>query len=129
MDEKKVREAIGRLQVGNNAKREMIKHNKVFFQKQDNSYLESDIEVYCTAIEALEKQLPKKTRENGMQDGLIRKIKYYTCPTCGNCLLTEMMNEIQNTGYCWDCGQRLDWSYQTEVAGNIFDDPELLEVE
>ena len=45
-----------------------------------------------------------------MQDGLIRKIKYYTCPTCGNCLLTEMMNERQNTGYCWDCGQRLDWS-------------------
>lgn len=45
-----------------------------------------------------------------MQDGLIRKIKYYTCPTCGNCLLTEMMNERQNTSYCWDCGQRLDWS-------------------
>lgn len=45
MDEKKVREAIGRLQVRINAKREMIKHNKAFFQKQDNSYLESDIEV------------------------------------------------------------------------------------
>lgn len=55
MNEKKVREAIGRLQVGINAKREMIKHNKAFFQKQDNSYLESDIEVYCAAIEALEK--------------------------------------------------------------------------
>lgn len=53
MDEKKAREAIGRLQVGINAKREMIRHNKAFFQKQDNSYLESDIEVYCTAIEAL----------------------------------------------------------------------------
>lgn len=65
MDEKKVREAIGRLQVEINAKREMIKHNKAFFQKQDNSYLESDIEVYCTAIEALEKQLPKRPRENG----------------------------------------------------------------
>ena len=39
----------------------MIKYNKAFFQKQDNSYLESDIEVYCAAIEALEKQLPKKT--------------------------------------------------------------------
>lgn len=30
MDEKKVREAIGRLQVGINAKREMIRHNKAF---------------------------------------------------------------------------------------------------
>lgn len=53
MDEKKVREAIGRFQVGINAEREMIMRNKAFFQKQDNSYLESDIEVYCTAIEAL----------------------------------------------------------------------------
>lgn len=68
------------------------------------------IEKRQTVIEALEKQLPKKPRENGMQDGLIRKIKYYTCPTCGNCLLTEMMSERQNTSYCWDCGQRLDWS-------------------
>lgn len=110
MNEKKVREAIGRLQVEINAKREMIKHNKAFFQKQDNSYLESDIEVYCAAIEALEKQLPKRPRENGMSDGLIKKTKYYTCQTCGNCLLTEMMNERQNTNYCWDCGQRLDWS-------------------
>ena len=65
MNEKKVKEAIGRLQVENNAKREMIKYNKAFFQKQDNSYLESDIEVYCAAIEALEKQLPKRPRENG----------------------------------------------------------------
>lgn len=63
-----------------------------------------------TAIEALEKQLPKRPRENGMSDGLIKKTKYYTCQTCGNCLLTEMMNERQNTNYCWDCGQRLDWS-------------------
>lgn len=110
MDEKKVREAIGRLQVGINAKREMIKHNKAFFQKQDNSYLESDIEVYCTAIEALEKQLPKKPRENKIRGGWLGKQKHYTCPTCGNCLLEEMMNERQNTSYCWDCGQRLDWS-------------------
>lgn len=41
-----------------------------------------------TAIEALEKQLPKKPREN--------KIR-------GNCLLAEMMNERQNTSCCWDC--------------------------
>lgn len=40
------------------------------------------------AIEALEKQLPKKPREN--------KIR-------GNCLLAEMMNERQNTSCCWDC--------------------------
>lgn len=93
VDEKKVREAI-----------EVIKAN---YPTSGYYMLRESLDI---AIEALEKQLPKKTRENGMQDGLIRKIKYYTCPTCGNCLLTEMMNERQNTGYCWDCGQRLDWS-------------------
>lgn len=63
-----------------------------------------------TAIEALEKQLPKKAKENGIRGGWLGKQKNYTCPNCGNCLLTEMMNERQNTSYCWDCGQRLDWS-------------------
>lgn len=63
MNEKKVKEAIGRLQVEINAKREMIKYNKAFFQKQDNSYLESDIEVYCAAIEALEKVVAEESRK------------------------------------------------------------------
>lgn len=45
-----------------------------------------------------------------MYDGLIRKIKCYIYPTCGNCLLAEMMNERQNTSYCWDCGQKIDWN-------------------
>lgn len=93
VDEKKVREAI-----------EVIKAN---YPTIGYYMLRESLDI---AIETLEKQLPKKTRENGMQDGLIRKIKYYTCPTCGNCLLTEMMNERQNTSYCWDCGQKLDWS-------------------
>lgn len=83
MDEKKVREAIERLRVGIDVKREMIKHNKAFFQKQDNSYLESDIEVYCTAIEALEKQISKKpicvpklySEELGFNDEI-------HCPSC-----------------------------------------------
>ena len=104
MNEKKVREAIGRLQVEINAKREMIKYNKAFFQKQDNSYLESDIEVYCAAIEALEKQLPKKVENwNGQA----------SCPGCKK--LFGNMADIKMLRY-WDfdccnhCGQRLDWS-------------------
>lgn len=103
MDEKKVREAIGRLQVGINAKREMIKHNKAFFQKQDNSYLESDIEVYCAAIEALEKQLPKKP---DIMDYILGDINF-KCPTCKSEYICEKENEPL---YCQNCGQRLDWS-------------------
>lgn len=104
MDEKKVREAIGRLQVEINAKREMIKHNKAFFQKQDNSYLESDIEVYCTVIEALEKQLSKKVENwNGQA----------SCPRCkrlfGNMEDIEMFRDWDSDCYN-HCGQRLDWS-------------------
>ncbi len=93
MDEKKVREAI-----------ETIKSN---YPTSGYYMLRESLDI---AIEALEKQLPKRPRENGMSDGLIKKTKYYTCQTCGNCLLTEMMNERQNTSYCWDCGQKLDWS-------------------
>ena len=103
MDEKKVRKAIGRLQVGINAKREMIKHNKAFFQKQDNSYLESDIEVYCTAIESLEKQLPKKP---DIMDYVLGDINF-KCPTCKSEYICEKENEPL---YCQNCGQRLDWS-------------------
>ena len=93
MDEKKVREAI-----------EVIKAN---YPTSGYYMLRESLDI---AIEALEKQLPKRPRENGMSDGLIKRTKYYTCQTCGNCLLTEMMNERQNTNYCWDCGQGLDWS-------------------
>lgn len=93
VDEKKVREAI-----------EVIKAN---YPTSGYYMLRESLDI---AIEALEKQLPKRPRENGMSDGLIKRTKYYTCQTCGNCLLTEMMNERQNTNYCWDCGQRLDWS-------------------
>lgn len=60
--------------------------------------------------EVKERNTAKKPRENKIRGGWLGKQKHYTCPTCGNCLLEEMMNERQNTSYCWDCGQRLDWS-------------------
>ena len=102
MDEKKVREAIGRFQVGINAEREMIMRNKAFFQKQDNSYLESDIEVYCTAIEALEKQLPKKVENwNGQA----------SCPGCKK-LFGNMADMLRYWDFdcCNHCGQKIKWS-------------------
>lgn len=96
MDEKKVRETI-----------EDFKELSI--QMRERGF--SGASKHCDlAIEALEKQLPKKPRENKIRGGWLGKQKHYTCPTCGNCLLEEMMNERQNTSYCWDCGQRLDWS-------------------
>lgn len=98
MDEKKVREAIEALKYIN------LKRVHPFYDWEEM------MEVRDTAIEALEKQLPKKPKENGMYRGIFKKIKAYACPTCGNCCLEEMINERQNTDFCWNCGQRLDWS-------------------
>lgn len=103
MDEKKVREAIEALQG-------QVDWLKRIDDKCCEEVHRCCIEYFKTAIEALEKQLAKKAKENEIRGGWFGKQKHYTCPTCGNCLLTEMMNERQNTSYCWDCGQRLDWS-------------------
>ena len=53
------------------------------------------IEYFEIAIEALEKQLPKKPIEKGIH------FVYYKCPNCNRILPIDK-------NYC-DCGQRLDW--------------------
>lgn len=44
--------------------------------------------------EALEKQMPKKLKDDG----------WLYCPICGRDVLMDRFN------YCPDCGQALDWS-------------------
>lgn len=65
------------------------------------------------AINALEKQIPKKLKirkatdddiENELRDFITVKGKICLCPTCGDCIA---VNELK---YCWECGQKLDWS-------------------
>ena len=46
------------------------------------------------AISALEKQIPKKLKDDG----------WLYCPICGRDVLMDRFN------YCPDCGQALDWS-------------------
>lgn len=110
MDKQRVREAIKMLR----KERRECKEGLGFYGggRLDAGLLKKKIEACNTAIEALEKQLSKKPKENGMYRGIFKKIKAYTCPTCGNCCLEEMINERQNTDFCWNCGQRLDWSEQ-----------------
>lgn len=62
------------------------------------------------AIQALKKQIPKKPRKTDSYRGVLKRIYAYVCPTCGNVCLEKYMNERQNTMFCWNCGQRLDWS-------------------
>lgn len=61
------------------------------------------------AIKELDRKIPKPPKKNGYYTEWFRKIYTYTCPTCGNILLTKKMNDRQDTSYCWDCGQRIDW--------------------
>ena len=84
MDEKKVREAIEALKYIN------LKSVHPFYDWEEM------MEVRDTAIEALEKQLPKKPRTSKA---------YYGCPDC-----TTIRSLRQKHNYCHDCGQRLDWS-------------------
>ena len=62
------------------------------------------------AIQALEKQTPKKPRKTDSYRGMLIRVYAYACPTCGNACLEKYMNERQNTMFCWNCGQKLDWS-------------------
>ncbi|RGT63969.1 hypothetical protein DWX05_02070 [Coprobacillus sp. AF18-15LB] len=69
--------------------------------------------------ELVERATPKKPIKNKMGkisflDKLFGTEATYTCPNCRNALLKHYMNERQETRYCWDCGQTLDWKGEDE---------------
>ena len=94
MDEKKVKEAINLLQIQICTLEEQKEYDE-YGQPLYNETLDIAIEQYKTAIEALEKQLPKE--DNGIVVGAVGR-----CPCC---------NEIiDDTMTVCDCGQKIDWS-------------------
>ncbi len=65
------------------------------------------------AIQALEKQIPKKLEirnatcadiESELRDFITTQGKICRCPTCKDNIC------ISGIKYCWYCGQKLDWS-------------------
>lgn len=101
--------AIARLQVGMHIKKEEIKNNKAFFPKHDNSRLEEDIEVYETAISAIEKQIPKKPIMKQYFDD--SNETYLCCPACGGILTDRIPFDNKDFYFhCMNCGQKFDWS-------------------
>jgi len=52
------------------------------------------------AIQALEKQIPKKLETNDEKD-------YWNCPNCKFDFMGCGLEESPK--YCYECGQRLDW--------------------
>lgn len=68
---------------------------------------------YEMAIKALEKQIPKKIEirkatnddiESELRDFITVKGRICRCPSCRCCI------HISELKYCWECGQKLDWS-------------------
>lgn len=92
---------------------EKLKNMRLFMQITDKNsehkFAEDDYKTNEMAIKALEKQLPKKVvlrhirKYDGFDDG--------ECPTCGNSVLRD---GFSNDVYCDNCGQKLDWSEESE---------------
>lgn len=108
MDEKKVREAIKEFEIEVQVFEDMISYCKYFEPKNDCGRYEEKIAMRKTAIEALEKQLPKKV--------IIKDWCPSYCPSCGY----ELSEDLGDGYYRHptfiercpnpDCGQKLDWS-------------------
>ena len=83
---------------------EAIKAMKFYKEKLYNGIFNQFISAFDIAIEALEKQIPKKPTMVGEEYIFERDEweKDYECSTCGNPYVGD--------SYCSCCGQKLDWS-------------------
>jgi hypothetical protein len=107
MDEKKVREAIEYLQrqiCTLDVQKEYDEYGRPLY----NETLDMAIKLYETAIEALEKQLPKKGIKEKITEGVNKGLHKYYCPIYYE--KGDLSNKCNVGDYCSDCGQRLDWS-------------------
>ena len=96
MDEKKVREAIEALKIIN------LKRVHPFYDWEEMR------EIRDIAIEALEKQLPKKPIEiKETYTSKIGEFRVAKCPNCGK----EVSDRFN---VCLECRQNLDWSVENE---------------
>ena len=75
----------------------------------ENKALPDGIEAIQIAIQALEKQIPKKPIMKQYFENL--EEEYLCCPTCGE-ILTDRIPADNKTFYfhCMNCGQKFDWS-------------------
>ena len=102
MDEKKVREAIELIKIQIPVLEEFINYGGIIEEKK-----KKHIRLHTTAIEALEKQLPKKPTYEG--DGYAPDGTFiwdeWLCPHCGS----RYEVDYDDYSYCPNCGQRIDW--------------------
>ena len=88
---------------------EALKHFKSLQKRYTTQHNGVMCEKVKVAIEALEKQIPKKRRK--FEDNY--KSFSFDCPECGGYLVSEIDGELcagQRYKYCHRCGQAIDWS-------------------
>lgn len=92
---------------------EKLKNMRLYMQITDKNndckFTEDDYKANEMAIQALEKQIPKKPiMKQYFKD---MEEKYLCCPTCGE-ILTDRIPGDNKTFYfhCMNCGQKFDWS-------------------
>ena len=73
---------------------------------KQNKSLPDSIEAMEVAIKALEKQIPKKPYHISQVDD--NDNANVECPMCH--ATTDYSVNVIKRGYCWKCGQLLDWS-------------------
>ena len=92
---------------------EKLKNMRLFMQIEDENndckFTEDDYKANEMAIQALEKQIPKKPIMKQYFEDL--EDEYLCCPTCGE-ILTDRIPADNNTFYfhCMNCGQKFYWS-------------------
>ena len=111
---------------------EKLKNMRLFMQIEDKNndckFTEDDYKANEMAIQALEKQIPKKPilkngesgsfvdYEDGHGEYKVTKWQDWVCPICG-WFVGQRYNRSQNhshdqrkCNYCNECGQKIDWS-------------------
>lgn len=101
MDEKKVREAIYCMK---SFADDTVCEECDNYDRCDHTMVADNAR---TAIEALEKQLPKKGIKEKITEGVNKGLHNFYCPVCYE--KGDLSNKCNVGEYCSDCGQRLDW--------------------
>lgn len=101
MDERKVREAIERIHKMRDAYNATL--GSLPQKTRERSDYNNYVDAFLVAIEALEKQLPKKP---DIMDYILGDVNF-KCPTCKSEYICEKGYEHF---YCPNCGQKIKWS-------------------
>ena len=85
---------------------EKLKNMRLFMQIEDKrndcKFAEDDYKANEMAIQALEKQIPKKPIKSENQ--VVRYVNTYYCPICNLGITGTNIAK-----WCYHCGQKLDW--------------------